>query len=38
MKYIPPEKRPPRDLTGDYARSGGEIHPLVVSCTREESL
>ncbi|RDX48174.1 hypothetical protein OH76DRAFT_1352964 [Lentinus brumalis] len=30
-KYIPPEKRPPRDLTGDYARSGGEIHPLVMT-------
>ncbi|KAI0731358.1 hypothetical protein C8Q76DRAFT_612246 [Earliella scabrosa] len=30
-KYIPPEKRPPRDLTGDYARVGGEIHPMVMT-------
>ncbi|TBU27304.1 hypothetical protein BD311DRAFT_665670 [Dichomitus squalens] len=30
-KYIPPDKRPPRDLTGDYVRSGGEIHPLVMT-------
>ncbi|KAI1793510.1 hypothetical protein LXA43DRAFT_1123281 [Ganoderma leucocontextum] len=30
-KYIPPERRPPRDLTGDHARSGGEIHPLVMT-------
>ncbi|KAJ2966214.1 hypothetical protein NUW54_g13873 [Trametes sanguinea] len=30
-KYIPPEKRPPRDLTGDYARVGGELHPMIVS-------
>ncbi|KAH9940845.1 uncharacterized protein BXZ73DRAFT_88548 [Epithele typhae] len=30
-KYISPELRPPRSLTGDYARSGGEIHPLVMT-------
>ncbi|RPD76400.1 hypothetical protein L226DRAFT_460848 [Lentinus tigrinus ALCF2SS1-7] len=30
-KYIPPEKRPPRDLTGDYTRAGGELHPLVMT-------
>ncbi|KAI0741612.1 hypothetical protein C8Q80DRAFT_1110193 [Daedaleopsis nitida] len=30
-KYIPAEKRPPRDLFGDYARFGGEIHPLVMT-------
>ncbi|KAI0654039.1 hypothetical protein C8Q70DRAFT_1030630 [Cubamyces menziesii] len=30
-KYIPPEKRPPRDLTGDYSRAGGELHPLIMT-------
>ncbi|OSD04792.1 hypothetical protein PYCCODRAFT_1363432 [Trametes coccinea BRFM310] len=30
-KYIPPEKRPPRDLTGDYSRVGGELHPMIMT-------
>ncbi|KAI0325893.1 hypothetical protein GY45DRAFT_1260037 [Cubamyces sp. BRFM 1775] len=30
-KYIPPEKRPPRDLIGDYSRAGGELHPLIMT-------
>ncbi|KAH9852648.1 hypothetical protein C2E23DRAFT_730367 [Lenzites betulinus] len=30
-KYIPPEKRPPRDLTGDYSRAGGELHPMIMT-------
>ncbi|KAI8996438.1 hypothetical protein BD414DRAFT_409004 [Trametes punicea] len=30
-KYISPDKRPPRDLTGDYSRAGGELHPLIMT-------
>ncbi|CDO69636.1 hypothetical protein BN946_scf184851.g24 [Trametes cinnabarina] len=30
-KYTPPEKRPPRDLTGDYSRAGGDLHTMIMT-------
>jgi hypothetical protein len=29
-KHIPPEQRPPRDVTGDWQRA--DVHTLVVYC------